>query len=113
MRIWTAGGVAMRLICQVHTAKPYEGYSPADAQLDDDDWPPFRKVSNCVRICYCTVGAQAGMYDPFSDDPRVAVQRVLLCAQTGTLVAGGAAGQTTVYRLCDGGAHPIMLIIHA
>ena len=49
---------------------------------DEDEWPPFRKV---------------GSFDPYSDDPRLAVKKVLFCGDTGVLVIGGTAGQVPNY----------------
>ncbi|CAM6002331.1 unnamed protein product [Sphagnum balticum] len=83
VRIWSSGGVCMRLVYELQSAQLYDAYTDPDTALaaDDDDWPPFKKV---------------GAYDPFSDDPRFTVQRVSMCANTGTLVIGGSAGQTLV-----------------
>jgi lethal(2) giant larvae protein len=57
-----------------------------DADLDqqienleplDDSEPPFRK---------------AGLFDPYSDDPRFAVKKIAFCPKTGVLVVAGTAG---------------------
>lgn len=48
---------------------------------EDDEWPPFRKV---------------GVFDPYSDDPRLAVKKIGFCPTTGVLVVGGTAGQVVV-----------------
>ena len=48
---------------------------------EEDEWPPFKKV---------------GQFDPYSDDPRLAVKKVFFCGSTGKLVIGGTAG---MYRL--------------
>ncbi|EJW83886.1 hypothetical protein WUBG_05201 [Wuchereria bancrofti] len=50
------------------------------------DWPPFRKV---------------GTYDPFCDDPRLAIQKVYFDVTNGRLVVGGRAGHVIVYDLDD------------
>ncbi|VDQ04139.1 unnamed protein product [Trichobilharzia regenti] len=55
--------------------------------VDDEgesSWPPLR---------------QAGVFDPFMDDSRVAVQFVYLCDNT--VVVGGAAGQVIVYQFLN------------
>lgn len=44
----------------------------------DPSAPPFRK---------------AGFFDPYSDDPRLAIKKVAICSKTGRLVVGGTAGQ--------------------
>lgn len=47
----------------------------------DESEPPFRK---------------AGLFDPYSDDPRLAVKKIALCPKTGRLVVGGTAGQIII-----------------
>ena len=39
-----------------------------------------------------------GVYDPYSDDPRLAIHKVYLCALSETLVVGGTAGQVIVLQ---------------
>ena len=62
----------------------------------EEEWPPFRKV---------------GHFDPFSDDPRLAVKKVSFCAKSGRLIIGGTAGQVVVLDLMDSDAemtiHPV------
>ena len=36
---------------------------------------------------------RVGSFDPYSDDPRLAVKKVLFCGDSGVLVVGGTAGQ--------------------
>ena len=36
---------------------------------------------------------QCGTFDPYSDDPRLGVQKMMLCALSETLVVAGTAGQ--------------------
>jgi lethal(2) giant larvae protein len=52
-----------------------------DDEEAEDEWPPFRKV---------------GHFDPFSDDPRLAVKKVAFCAKSGRLMIGGTAGQVLI-----------------
>lgn len=54
------------------------------AEEDDEEWPPFRKV---------------GMFDPYSDDPRLAVKKLGFCAEKKQLLVGGTAGQVLVCSL--------------
>lgn len=49
----------------------------------EEEWPPYRKT---------------GVFDPYSDDPRLAVKRVVLCPLSGTLVVAGTAGQLVVAK---------------
>ena len=48
---------------------------------DEEEWPPFKKV---------------GQFDPYSDDPRLAVKKLMFSGLDGTLVVGGTAGQVVV-----------------
>lgn len=56
-----------------------------DEPLDDSE-PPFRK---------------AGQFDPYSDDPRLAVKKISLCPKTGVLIIAGTAGNIVVATLED------------
>ena len=42
---------------------------------------------------------QVGVFDPYSDDPRFAVKKVVMCGYTAVFVAAGTAGQVIVYEL--------------
>ena len=55
---------------------------------DEEEWPPFKKV---------------GVFDPYSDDPRLAVKKVMFCGKSGVLVVGGTAGQVIVAEVGDMG----------
>ena len=39
-----------------------------EEEEEEDEWPPFKKV---------------GQFDPYSDDPRLAVKKVYFCGNTG------------------------------
>lgn len=47
-------------------------------------WPPYRSV---------------GKFDPFGDDPRLAIQHIKFCQLTRTLCVGGAGGQVITFSL--------------
>lgn len=53
---------------------------------DEEEWPPFRKVGN---------------FDPYSDDPRLAIKKVILCPRTGTILVAGTAGHIIVSKFND------------
>ena len=56
--------------------------SPVEnSEPSDESEPPFRK---------------AGLFDPYSDDPRLAVKKIALCPKTGRLIVGGTAGQVVI-----------------
>lgn len=48
---------------------------------DEEEWPPFKKVGN---------------FDPYSDDPRLAIKKVVLCPRTGTMIVAGTAGHIII-----------------
>jgi lethal(2) giant larvae protein len=89
VKFWSSSGVAMSLMAAVKTGK-YFVSDDIDAPREDDDdeeedeWPPFKKI---------------GSFDPFSDDPRLAVKKVNFCGLTGKLVVGGTAGQVVICEL--------------
>ncbi|CAG9824720.1 unnamed protein product [Phaedon cochleariae] len=87
VRFWDAGGVALTPIYKFGTAQFFAGDEPEEVHPDPEDleeeWPPFRKT---------------GVFDPYSDDPRLAVKRVTLCPLSGTLLVGGTAGQVVVAK---------------
>lgn len=89
VKFWNITGLSFNLIYTISTAKLFEsdmddGPPPDDG--DDEDWPPFKKV---------------GSFDPFADDPRFVVQKILLCPVTKLLLVGGSGGQLIIYDLDD------------
>lgn len=40
---------------------------------------------------------QVGCFDPYSDDPRLGIQKISLCKYSNKLVVAGTAGQVKVY----------------
>ncbi|XP_076275605.1 LLGL domain-containing protein l(2)gl isoform X3 [Rhynchophorus ferrugineus] len=89
VRFWDAGGVTLTLVYKFSTAQYFTGddldeapVSP-DPEDDEQEWPPFRKT---------------GVFDPYSDDPRLAVKRVAMCPLAGTLVVAGTAGQVIIAK---------------
>lgn len=49
----------------------------------DEGEPPFRK---------------AGQFDPYSDDPRLAVKKVAFCPNSGVLIVAGTAGNIVSFN---------------
>lgn len=47
------------------------------------------------------INFKVGTYDPFCDDPRLAIQKVYFDVTSGQLVIGGRAGHVIVYDLDD------------
>ncbi|CAL8097277.1 unnamed protein product [Calicophoron daubneyi] len=84
----SAGG-CLRRIYTLHSAILFDGEfglqdNTNGADDETDAWPPFR---------------QAGVFDPFMDDSRAAVNVIRLVDST--VAVGGAAGQLTVWRFLD------------
>ncbi|VDK71514.1 unnamed protein product [Litomosoides sigmodontis] len=111
VKFWSTGSVSLRYLLKINTAEEFEGcvslgsdtdgakYESESSSIeisssgasDEDsneitDWPPFRKV---------------GTYDPFCDDPRLAIQKVCFDVNSGQLAIGGRAGHVIVYDLDD------------
>ncbi|XP_031179730.1 LLGL scribble cell polarity complex component 2 isoform X2 [Sander lucioperca] len=89
VRFWDASGVCLYPMYKLSTA----GVFHTDADPNDNmnqgtegEWPPFRKV---------------GCFDPYSDDPRLGVQKIHLCKYSGYLTIAGTAGQILVLELND------------
>uniref|UniRef100_A0A673A3M1 LLGL scribble cell polarity complex component 2 n=1 Tax=Sphaeramia orbicularis TaxID=375764 RepID=A0A673A3M1_9TELE len=89
VRFWDASGVCLSPMYKLSTA----GVFDTDADPNDNmnqgtegEWPPFRKV---------------GCFDPYSDDPRLGIQKIHLCKYSGYLTVAGTAGQILVMELND------------
>lgn len=78
---------AMRLIYQLQTANLFVGQESQSALMEDFSdfkWPPYHKVS---------------IYDPFEDDPRLAIKCIEFCPLSRTLCIGGNGGQVITFSL--------------
>lgn len=87
VKFWDCSGVLLKPIYNFKTAIIFGHENQEDGQADasieqlDEGEPPFRK---------------AGLFDPYSDDPRLAVKKIALCPKTGQLIVGGTAGQIVI-----------------
>uniref|UniRef100_A0A8K9Y6B6 LLGL scribble cell polarity complex component 1 n=1 Tax=Oncorhynchus mykiss TaxID=8022 RepID=A0A8K9Y6B6_ONCMY len=96
VRFWNVSAVAMTPLYKLSTANVFHtDCDPNDDPLDptndpealqEEEWPPFRKV---------------GCFDPYSDDPRLGIQKISLCKYSCRLVVAGTAGQVIVLGLSD------------
>ncbi|CAF0921351.1 unnamed protein product [Brachionus calyciflorus] len=91
VRFWDVTNMTMTLIYRLKTADYFQTDStPLDGDCVDnsneDNWPPFRKI---------------GTFDPYSDDPKLGVQKLYLCPQKEILVIAGTAGQVLIMNLSD------------
>ncbi|XP_043070376.1 lethal(2) giant larvae protein isoform X2 [Drosophila grimshawi] len=87
VKFWECSGVILKPIYNFTTANIFghenqddTGANDSNEQLDESE-PPFRK---------------SGLFDPYSDDPRLAVKKIALCPKTGQLIVGGTAGQIVI-----------------
>ncbi|XP_038618445.1 lethal(2) giant larvae protein homolog 1 [Tachyglossus aculeatus] len=89
VRFWDASGVSLKPLYKLGTANIFQtDCEHADSlnQASEEEWPPFRKV---------------GCFDPYSDDPRLGIQKIALCKYTAKMVVAGTAGQVLVMELSD------------
>ncbi|OQV25726.1 Lethal(2) giant larvae protein-like protein 1 [Hypsibius exemplaris] len=92
VRFWDVSGAVMKLMYTLTTANLFrldefddgdasESPAPPEEEEEGEEWPPFRKT---------------GSFDPYSDDPRLAVQKLEFCTRSHTLLVAGTAGQIVV-----------------
>ena len=75
----------MGLIYELKTKILFVGMEDEhDSGQSEYSWPPYRSV---------------GKFDPFGDDPRLAIQHIKFCQLTQTLCVGGAGGQVITFSL--------------
>lgn len=109
VRFWDASGVALTPLYTLSTASifhtdcdpcddPPDPRDPDAPQEEEEEWPPFRKV---------------GCFDPYSDDPRLGIQKISLCKRSSKLVVAGTAGQVLVLGLSEerSGAAPQVSVV--
>ncbi|XP_049951670.1 lethal(2) giant larvae protein homolog 1 isoform X2 [Schistocerca serialis cubense] len=91
VRFWNAGHVALQPLYKFASAQLFsseeigsEANNGTVDEEEEEEWPPFRKV---------------GTFDPYSDDPRLAVKKVALCPFSGTLAVAGTAGAVIVAKI--------------
>ncbi|XP_017046290.2 lethal(2) giant larvae protein isoform X1 [Drosophila ficusphila] len=89
VKFWDCTGVLLKPIYNFKTGSIFgsehdfrdEAAADVSAEQLDEGEPPFRK---------------AGLFDPYSDDPRLAVKKIAFCPNTGKLIVGGTAGQIII-----------------
>jgi len=85
VKFWDVSTLSFKLLYTISTSRLFESDSDGPPPDDEeDDWPPFKKVGN---------------FDPYSDDPRFVIQKLLLCPVSKTLFVGGSGGQLIIYEL--------------
>ncbi|KAG9473641.1 hypothetical protein GDO78_004116, partial [Eleutherodactylus coqui] len=81
VRFWDASGICLQLMYKMSTVGVFQTDMDPNENLNsqgEEEWPPLRKV---------------GCFDPYSDDPRLGIQKIYLCKYSGYLSIGGTAGQ--------------------
>lgn len=88
VKFWDCTGVVLEPLLHFKTAPLFGNSDDLDEHHEqeqfEDGEPPFRK---------------AGLFDPYSDDPRLAVKKIAFCPKTGLLVVAGTAGHVIIARL--------------
>lgn len=88
VKFWDCTGVVLEPLLHFKTASLFGSSDDLDELHDnqelDDGEPPFRK---------------SGVFDPYSDDPRLAVKKLAFCSKTGQLIVAGTAGNIVIANL--------------
>lgn len=87
IKLWDTTTSCLKPVMKLYTSYLFvtDG-DTVDNDAFEDEYPPFRKI---------------GEFDPYSDDPKLGIKKLAMCQQTGTIVAGGTAGQVFVFVLSD------------
>ncbi|XP_077315728.1 LLGL scribble cell polarity complex component 2 isoform X1 [Lithobates pipiens] len=96
VRFWDASGVCLQLLYKMSTVAVFQTDSDPNDNLNshgEEEWPPLRKV---------------GCFDPYSDDPRLGIQKIYMCKFSGYLSVAGTAGQVLVLELNDEAAQQVV-----
>jgi len=72
-----------------------ENYFPLISEIECFSSYRLLYIIQAIRSAQCRY-VQVGTYDPFSDEPQLGVQKIILCCATETLFVGGTAGQVVV-----------------
>lgn len=86
VRFWDVTNMSMQLIYRFKSADYFQTDCVPQEDNDEENWPPFRKV---------------GTFDPYSDDPKLGIQKIIICPIKEMLVVAGTAGQVLLLSLSD------------
>lgn len=86
-------------VCNLRTEPPFPGIAKSKG-AHGENTVVCNVVANTLSA-KSNFDEQVGMYDPFCDDPRLAVQKLHFDIASGQLVVGGRAGHVIVYDLDD------------
>uniref|UniRef100_F7BKG3 LLGL scribble cell polarity complex component 2 n=1 Tax=Xenopus tropicalis TaxID=8364 RepID=F7BKG3_XENTR len=96
VRFWDASGICLQLMYKMSTVSVFQTESDHNDNVnsnEEEEWPPLRKV---------------GSFDPYSDDPRLGIQKIYMCKYSGYLSVAGTAGQVLVMELNDEAAEHVV-----
>lgn len=86
VRFWNASGTCLQFLYKLNTSMIFkvDVHTPDPNGEMEEEWPPFRKV---------------GTFDPYSDDPRLGIQKISMCPLSETLAVAGTAGQVIILQM--------------
>jgi len=89
VNLWDVSDLAMRHLLHVPTAKYF---STEDDELAPLDGPTLDESNDDTTSTNPPL-KRVGRFDPYSDDTRLAVRKISLCPQKGTLLIAGTGGK--------------------
>ncbi|XP_071814997.1 LLGL scribble cell polarity complex component 2-like isoform X3 [Apostichopus japonicus] len=85
VKFWDSSTTSLKFLYKLSTGNILQTEMDGnEGNEEEEEWPPFRK---------------AGLFDPFSDDPRLGITQIVMCPLTGKLLLGGSAGQVMYFQL--------------
>ncbi|KAI3387080.1 hypothetical protein SNEBB_003512 [Seison nebaliae] len=94
IRIWNVRTMTTAPIAQINTSPLFnecvsyqscdELRENKDEKEESEEFPNFHSI---------------GIYDPYADDARLTIQRIIFCQRSGFLIVGGASGQIISFDL--------------
>ncbi|KAL7075580.1 hypothetical protein ACQ4LE_005223 [Meloidogyne hapla] len=90
--IWQATNLNFNLLLVCNTAKEFEGYQSEEEENSQNKEENNNKIKQIPPI------RKAGIFDPFSDDHRLCIQKIYFDSKSGTFAVGGQAGQLMVFE---------------
>lgn len=99
VNMWDVSDLSMRHLLHVPTARFFstedDDLEPINDSLENkDDGSPNNNSTNQNNTTTAwPLMKKVGRFDPYSDDTRLAVRKISLCPQTGTLLVAGTGGK--------------------
>jgi len=93
VKVWDLSSTNMWQVLKIQTSTVFKDQDQENEDDYGEEFPPFRKI---------------GEFDPYSDDPRLAVRKLSMCPLTGAIAAGGTAGQVVVFQVSQDSAEVVV-----